>query len=447
MPVSFATSMLHTLVGHAPKDVVSARLITPEMTTDTFANYIAYRKKTGMLSFLPAGKEHVVDPEDGDWKKDNRQEMKPARLARQLLTKEAQADLRDKDFEAFANRIKGIEEVEAGEFAIIQGEDIYHWYPQDMSKLGGYSCMTGVRRERLEFYVVNPSISVLILKRGDRLAGRGLLWTATDGKRYLDRVYGSDATRRAIIDYAEDQGFEHFYEYQGGTGQSFVVDLAVSDVAGCPYMDSLRYIDYANKQISNDRRLLKGRINTPGDGQAGYLYCRKCEAGYLPHLADPAHEGLCRDCVKKLTWVPCGECRQLANPKQMYDGSNGSEGERVCHNCFALREHPICPDCRRRQIPSWGDVHYGRNSNWNTEKGKCAACAKLEHVENCQVCGQKDPYRRDYKTYQIKHGWCYGCRRNYPDRYKQHAKEKANEKRRATRAAKRAANAIPVAAD
>lgn len=126
-----AQSLKQWLAG---KDSVICKILCREnieaFCTTKFGNYIARRKD--LLSFLPPGKPHEVN-DDGTWKKEHRQEIKPAKLVQKLLLPGVinNMGLTSKDFEEFANAVKASqvddEDFELA-FRLVQGHDIYHYY-------------------------------------------------------------------------------------------------------------------------------------------------------------------------------------------------------------------------------------------------------------------------------------------------------------------------------
>jgi hypothetical protein len=66
--------------------------VTKLFMTTEHVNYLTLRGD-GTISYLPKGKEHVVN--DGRWARDNRQNGRPATIIKKLLTPKAQMLFKD----------------------------------------------------------------------------------------------------------------------------------------------------------------------------------------------------------------------------------------------------------------------------------------------------------------------------------------------------------------
>ena len=172
-------------------------------------NYITYRNN-GMISYMPADREQELN-DDNTWKRDGRQESKPARVMRRLFTNNALKCLKDSDFEIFNNKYKSQYSTEGFTFEVLPAKDIMDVYCMDRmdggASLNG-SCMNG-DSSYLEMYTQCSSLEIIVLKTTDgKLAGRALLWTLThDGEtiKLADRFYvAEDHLYDAFITYVEE---------------------------------------------------------------------------------------------------------------------------------------------------------------------------------------------------------------------------------------------------
>jgi hypothetical protein len=223
--VLFSSSMQEMLEKLAPDSLVANYLTCARYTINTFGNYVTTRQ--GMLSFLPNGREHKVNPETGKWLRDGRQEMKPAKLARKLIRESQLADLSDADFEKFGNKVRaylGVVGDEDGEgknirLEIIEGNAIKDAYLHenystilgDGTNLHG-SCMRSACSQRyFGIYTENPSAVKMLVARDEdnKVLGRALLWQFDDGEKGMDTVYGPDIVAQLMIDWAMDNGYWH----------------------------------------------------------------------------------------------------------------------------------------------------------------------------------------------------------------------------------------------
>jgi len=221
--VLFSSSMYEMLEKLSSDSRVADYLTAYRYTINTFGNYVTTRQ--GMLSFLPNGREHKINPETGKWLRDGRQEMKPAKLARKLIRELQLADLTDADFEKFGNKVRaylGVVGDEDGEgknirIEIIEGVSIKDAYLRDnYSTLLGdgtnlhNSCMRSECGQRyFGIYTENPFVVKMLVARDEenKVLGRALLWHFDDGDKGMDTVYGPDIVAQLMIDWAMDNGY------------------------------------------------------------------------------------------------------------------------------------------------------------------------------------------------------------------------------------------------
>lgn len=221
--LQFSSSMKEMLDKLCADSMVAKYLLSPAYTTREFANYVTTRQ--GMLSFLPNGREHKVNPENGKWLRDGRQEMKPAKLARRLIRDEYLQSLPDAEFEKFGNKVRaylGVVGDEDGEgknikLEIIDGAAIKDAYLHenystllgDSTNLHG-SCMRSMTSQKyFGIYTDNQSVVKMLVARDEqnKVLGRALLWQFDDGGTGMDTIYGPDIVAQLMIDYAIDNDF------------------------------------------------------------------------------------------------------------------------------------------------------------------------------------------------------------------------------------------------
>ena len=158
---------------------------------------LSIRKDVFEIAFTPKGKD-LVYTDTNTWR-ENRQTGKPGRIIRKLLA----FDYKERDIEIFNNLLKS-EIMSTGDFDIVSGSDICHWYNQNnyfkIAGTLGNSCM---KYESCSCYfrIYEDCAKLLICTKGDKLLGRAILWEI-DGQTYMDRVY-------TCMDYLEEQ----FYQY------------------------------------------------------------------------------------------------------------------------------------------------------------------------------------------------------------------------------------------
>ena len=135
---------------------------------------------------------------------------------------------------------------------LVKGEDIAKWYYEKNYAPGKggkgsiqESCM---RYERcgsyLDIYIKNPEVcSMLIFKETDhKISMRALVWTLSDGTKYMDRIYAGNSSDIAIFtNYAKRQNWLA-YDYSGKM-ESLEIRLKDQKYQKYPYMDTFKYYD------------------------------------------------------------------------------------------------------------------------------------------------------------------------------------------------------------
>lgn len=203
---------LHSAINYEMYGYKAVKLM---LTVDKI-NYLTLRDD-GTLSYLPAGKEHIVT-ENGTWARSSRQNGSPGKMIRKVLTPKALKLFKDADFEAFANSYKAACDSECKRFEIWDNKRIPEAYDMKRESGGGTlndSCMNG-DGNYLDMYYYCPHARILVMLNSEgRLAGRALLWTVDDGKTLMDRVYvAQDHYYDMFLDYADKNGFIRKVRYK-----------------------------------------------------------------------------------------------------------------------------------------------------------------------------------------------------------------------------------------
>ena len=277
--VIYSTSMYNMLEKMTNDSEVARRLICMDYWDNSFGNYVTMRGD--MCSYLPAGREHRVNEDTGRWLRDGRQDMKPAKLARRLLTDEGLEGLTDTDFEKFNNLVRAYISVEGDEdglgrnvtLEVISGEAIKDAYHEaNYSTLQGTSsnlwnsCMRYEScQEYFGIYTENPDrVSMLVAFDASRkILGRAILWKFNDDTKGMDTIYASDSIRELFIRWAIDNQYyykasqschhQYFDRYDGEmTDYKFKsVKLTNHHFRKYPYMDTMQYLSNSGL-LSND---------------------------------------------------------------------------------------------------------------------------------------------------------------------------------------------------
>ena len=235
------------------------------MLTTEQINYLTFRSN-GNISFLPAGKEHIVT-DGGIWSKENRQEGKPGKVIRKLFTDKALKIIPAKEFEQFTNQYKAEFNEDGYTFAILPNTRINEVYNNTNRKEGGASlnssCMNRDSGHResdvdgifLEMYAMCDNLQIVTLTtRNGQLCGRALLWTLDSGIKLMDRIYVSDDFMYDMfINYALDncmwrkESYKSvdnpmsFINHHGENEHRTFIVKTDTDFKRYPYVDTFRY--------------------------------------------------------------------------------------------------------------------------------------------------------------------------------------------------------------
>lgn len=321
--ITYSSSFNQMLSKLADASKVAERLRIYFNTTNKEANYISMRGE--MCSFLPAGREHKTNPDTGKWLRDGRQEMKPAKLARKLLIEDRNTDLDATDFEKFANAVKSYVSVLGDDdgngkniqFKLVTGEDIrYYYYDENYSELMGKdsnlwgSCMRSEDcQEYFDIYTDNAEVCSLLvaLDKDEKVLGRALVWTFTDGKRGMDTIYANESLFESFISWAVDNQ-AYYKDRQSCHHQCFdrlnrervdytpYVQLKKWRFSNYPYMDTLSILtDYGKIMIDrpsgDDYKILRDTGGGYEDGEDDEQYvtlengdrCHESDARWLDY--------------------------------------------------------------------------------------------------------------------------------------------------------------------
>ena len=216
--------------------------------------------------------------------KTSRNPFKVGRFARSVLNS-AGVKFTDREIEEFTNTFKsGFDFMNDAfaKFELVSGEDIAFWYNyenyESQSSTLGNSCMKEKSSYYFEIYTANPDVcSLLILYsdngrlvdgryKSDTIKGRALVWKLDDGKTFMDRIYyTTDSLVELFKNYAEQKGWFYKTRQNSDTedcdisdGKSTISEPEMSvtleniDFGDAPYVDTLCYINYDSKKISNN---------------------------------------------------------------------------------------------------------------------------------------------------------------------------------------------------
>lgn len=171
-------------------------------------------------------------------------------------------------------------------FEIVKGESIKHWYlfksySNNDSQLGS-SCMRHhTCQDFFSIYIENPDVcQLLILKdnTGEKIIGRALLWTDTDGKKWMDRIYcNKDSYMKIFEKYAKDNRYENIYnKIKAGEKINVKVKIKNKDYGKYPFIDAFStYIPTFKEHIKEEFFFTSEKVPLPefdSIDKPAYLY-------------------------------------------------------------------------------------------------------------------------------------------------------------------------------
>jgi hypothetical protein len=200
----------------------------------------------------------------------------------------------DTQVEDFVNELKAVQDNLKEKIELVSGDEIAKWYKSENCYSGGSlgnSCM--VNKDFFDIYTQNPeSVNLLIMKSGDKIVARALVWKIKTSDPqlgftyYMDRVYTvRDHQEKVMMAFAEKQGWAYripggVYErgvmYQGKSNNlQMSVQIKKLNYEKYPYMDTFSRYDYVTGELWNDmnkNQRTRGHIltSTQGDFNKGY---------------------------------------------------------------------------------------------------------------------------------------------------------------------------------
>lgn len=338
--VHISSSMKDMLNKIANDSRVALYMLDSDAITNEFCNYITTRGT--MLSYLPNGREHKINLENGRWLRDGRQEMKPAKLARKLFIQKYLDAFTDADFETFGNKVRaylGIVGDEDGEgrnitLDVISGSkirDAYHhssysYALGDGTNLHGSCMRSGDAQDYFGIYEKNEDVVQMLVAKDTegKILGRALLWTFDNGDKGMDTVYGPNIIEQVMKEWAIDNGYYykssqscHHHTFDKFKGASLTTDeyrdkehrrviIKEWDFDYYPYVDSLYLMgrDSGKYYLCNGHRsgldlfrtlrCTNGRYEEEDDDDDDYVTLENgdiCHQDDAYHLDYTAHDG------------------------------------------------------------------------------------------------------------------------------------------------------------
>lgn len=201
----------------------------------------------------------------------------------------------DNQIEDFVNELKAVQDKLKEKIEMVSGDEIAKWYKSENCHSGGSlsnSCM--LNKDFFDIYTQNPeNVNLLIMKSGDKIVARALVWRVKTVSPqlgftyYMDRVYSvRDHQVKVMMAFAEKQGwacripggvYERGIIYQGKSYKDVKMSVQIKKLKyeTYPYMDTFSRYDYVTGELWNDvdkNKKTRGHIltSTQGDFSKGY---------------------------------------------------------------------------------------------------------------------------------------------------------------------------------
>jgi hypothetical protein len=324
-------------------------VVIAEVISDKSGKKYAWVKFPGGQGVYNTEKLRIVDnKENALWTK-NRQEIYVGRGIRALLNS-AGIKFTDDELGDFVNIYKKTVDKMNDiyqYFDVVSGEDIGHWYNYTNYKERrgtlGSSCMSNVPKRYFDIYMSNTDVcSLIILKSIEDeklIMGRALLWTLSDGKKFVDRIYTiNDSDVGLFRDYAKENGwYVKYYNSSSDSGRvidpktgdmidlgTITVNIRTGEYDGYPYLDTLKYFIPSKGTLSNEGSSDSYSLeSTNGD----LWRCEYCDGHGNQTCGNCDGDGWwdCNRCSGSGE-RECGECSGSGKVE-------GEEGEEECSEC------------------------------------------------------------------------------------------------------------------
>ncbi len=179
-------------------------------------------------------------------------EIKLGRFLRSLSNISNSFTFSDKDIETFHNRYLSYQNGDVIKVSFVKGSEILDLYKTDNylsnnSRLGK-SCMNNAF-EYLSLYTDNIDVvEAIAIKKYDRIVGRAILWTLSDGRKLLDKTYTCN-------DWVDDKYDEivrdnNYLKYH--TSEKLKIQLKPGAIdKKVPYLDTFYFYNNESGELFN----------------------------------------------------------------------------------------------------------------------------------------------------------------------------------------------------
>jgi len=297
---TYGTHQVSKLLLHAVDgENMFAHAVRRNMTD--IGSYFTLRND-GNISYLPFGREHKVN-EDGTWSRQGRDAIKPAKLIYQLFSPAAVRMMGGQlAIEKWTAAYKAATTVSD---EIYISNNVEQFYNRDHVAEDAYSsCMMG-DIDWIYFYDNCPNVQAIGTRNSKGLfTSKALLWTATNGDKIIDRVYGDFKYQEFLKQYAKDNGYWIKAEHGAGEYTEFInpatslIEKKIWEIEvgehgktdQYPYIDTFTFRAADSTCLTNNSSVLR-------DDCSGYKY-QETDGGFYQNFhrcinGKVLHERLC----------------------------------------------------------------------------------------------------------------------------------------------------------
>lgn len=417
-------------------------------------NYFCFNKHS-KITCWPTSKGEQPLNEQGQWKLEGRQEIKPGRFLLllsshlRIYSSQGSRDLtpimeeevilktKTRACEVFADTIRGLNT--PLEFDVSTDiKSIYETPEHDQSGYLKNSCMREDSdygcRNFSGFYNTLSDLKIVYKKVGGELLFRALLWENLKSDKFpnpitfLDRIYGSDSLNIRLIEYAKEHGWawrsfgDNRIQYGENTDVFVKKILSPESVeflndAGGPYVDTLSYLrSVGNKYIlTNEYANSKWSIqDCDGDPLNIFTKCHQCGERIHNREEFSVDDNVyCERCYNAL-FRTCDDCEEEHLESEMV---NLGEKGWFCMECVENQGVRQCYECQHWEdegnMITYEDVQYCP-SCWERIRRYCPVC-KTWHPK---VEGHRNTVVDDtFYEFVCNHCWesvvhCHHCNKN-----------------------------------
>ena len=159
----------------------------------------------------------------------------------------------------------------------------------------------------------------------------------------MDRVYGTNSTQQAFLNYAQEHGWkrrqyqtydDEYYVYdpeEGPITLEMIVELQETDFSRYPYCDTMKYLGPG--KVSNERFPGFTKYLTDTDGGGEMYSCHHCDSDV--HMDDVFFDQndfpYCHECYDEL-FISCHVCG--INVDAYSSHTTSDESDSYCQSCW-----------------------------------------------------------------------------------------------------------------